>query len=96
MKKNKKDLLSNMQNNTYVSEWKAQAQEEEEKKPKGRKQGAQAFKKRKQAPSYKIVTIRFKEDEYNDLYNKILKKYKNDYSSLSDYIKSVIYKDLEK
>lgn len=65
-------------------------------KAMGRKPGAQVFKVRKQAPSYKIVTIRFKEDEYNEIYNKIIKKYSNDYASLTDFIKGAIQDKLNK
>lgn len=63
--------------------------------PRGRKKGTQKFEKRKQAQSYKNVSIRFKEDEYKELYSKILEKHKDEYSSLSDYIKSVINKDMQ-
>lgn len=63
--------------------------------PRGRKKGKQVFEKRKQAPSYKNVSIRFKEDEYIELYDKILKKHKDEYSSLSNYIKSIINKDMQ-
>lgn len=63
--------------------------------PRGRKKGTQKFEKRKQAPNYKIVTIRFKEDEYKELYSKILEKHKDEYSSLSDYIKTIINKDMQ-
>lgn len=79
---------------TFLDDYKKELKEEAEEKPKGRKKGAQAFQKRKQAPSYKIVTIRFKEEEYNAVIDKALKKYKKDYASLSDYIKSTIFKDL--
>lgn len=65
-------------------------------KAKGRKPGAQVFKARKQAPKYKIVTIRFREEEYTEIYNKIIAKHSEDYASLTDYIKSLIIDDLNK
>lgn len=64
-------------------------------KPKGRKPGAQAFEVRKTAPNYKIVTIRYKEDEYNEMYSQVIKKYGSKYSSLSNFIKEVINEKLK-
>lgn len=63
---------------------------------KGRHKGEQPFKARKKAPNYKIVTIRFREEEYKSLYDEILKQHGEDYASLTDYIKSLIKKDLGK
>lgn len=64
------------------------------KKEKGRPKGANPFSKRKKtADDYKNTTIRWKKQEYQEMISKCLSIHGAEYSSFTDYVKSLIKKD---